>query len=1364
MSPVATKKLLFILADDQDRCYYVQNGVVKKMAPGSIPGIAPWVKHNPEGWKDITLQFATNQKYFSTLRQFTNALTFVEDGKLIVADRMLNGAGTEEVMYLIMLRQDPSMGLNGYKLEYKSRVDLSKFVGDTRKGCTVNMLQDDVFALVQANETANYPLPCNSSNPAAIKVLFDGVLMQDKLNYQVVNVPIVNNTGNFWWAVPLTFINNEGDSVGTTFNSQNYDNFSSPNTYVAYPGNSNNAVSFNEPTTVHIKGTYSFTWTTNTLPSGQFSLMFLTSLQTLPAPHRQVIFSNGTAGGNPPFNLVPGQTYTVNIDLTMNLAANEKLFLLMNIADSTARAMTIKPLSTTISIIFSSKQTPSIAYGLRPLDVLKQLVTLITQGQFTADSKFLASNNRKVFFSGSSLRSFPDALLQISFSTFFKALTSAYNLGVTVRNGVLYVEPIGSIYNNNRQLMDLGNISEAKLTVAQEYIYTSAKVGYTKQTYNKRNGRYEYNCTHTYKFPINAVLNTLDLVSPVRADCFGAEFIRTGYPNLNSTDDKGDSDLFAIMISDTVGQTEGEISTAFAITVETLIVAAPVIKTPYSNTVVYNQNPTITGKAQPVRTITVYVDGFADGTTVSDVNGNWIYQIQAPLQSLSTNSSGVHVIEATAESSPLNVSGFSNVLTITVNTSIQSSFLFTSPTNNDTLYNNLPLITGIAPSGKVITIKVDGVAITTVTANSSGLWSFQVVAPLSDAVHLLEATAAGLPAAPPVTITVNKNVATPLITSVVYGEIIYNNLPLIKGVAIPGTVVPVYLDGGGGPIVSGVAGPVGTATADANGDWSFQVVTVVDSSGFTTPYIPDGLHILSTTATPVNVLAQISGFRLMRGSNKGPVMDYDAIKLDDQYIPVGLDPTSLPATLGQFLHPETLYNIEETTPLRMLRAHDNILNGFLRQQAGETITFNGAEVNANLVTKKNGVIFNEGAGVDVNDLSAALFWNFYLNFKAKVPFTFNDIMTSINNDGYIKTSFNGTTIYCLPIGTMSMKPATDEAQNFKLLVSSKTPLLSLMQLFSNGTTINLGKNMIYLSDKNPLHFVKYNYQVPAGFHFKDIYDDWQKNRFPRWQSYRPDYAQPFQNSDTINLQAVTNGVGVAQVQMISVATGRQVNFFSFAPVAGSLVQLPNILQQVSIPLTGYSSGQYWFALFVDGAIVAISEKIWLKADWPNTMVFDYGGSEDKIDYYFSTGIQPRIRVQAEWLPWDPTSEVDNYEDEGGDYEMTRAIALKTRVLQLGSEESLLSDWMSIKMNNITLLTNCLAEGTHYTRTNNSKWEKEDFGQGVPEVMIKMEMTLAENQNGVTFATPGDSNLNNIDYTLDALAFGQNAGVIKVTAQ
>ncbi|HEY4288273.1 MAG TPA: hypothetical protein VGN00_14310 [Puia sp.] len=1354
MGPVSTKKLMFLLADDQDRTYYVDRGTVKKR---SIP---TWVKKNPSGWKDITLQFATNQKYFATLRSFSNAIKFIDDGELIIADRMLNGAGTEEIMYLIILRWDPTGGLNNYKLEYKSRLDFSQFNGDVRTGVGINTLQDDVFALVQANEDAIYSVQCNSSNPKAIPVLFDGILLQDKLNYSLLNSPIVNDTGKFWWAIPLVFVNNEGDNIDTVFNSQEFANFDNPITYCHDPANGNSALYFTNPTKVVIKGTFSFTWTTLTQPSGGFIALFMTSLDAAPDPAKVVFSNNGL--GTPAFPLVPGKEYSVTINMTINLQANEKLFFIGNIADNIARKMTITPLASIVSIMFASKNDPSIAYVLRPLDLVQDLVSQITTGKYTVQSNFLASNNRKVALSGSSLRSFPDAVIQTSFSDFFQSYTAAYNLGIAVRNGVMWIEPVEDLYRARNELLRLARISKVSLTVAKEYIYTSAKVGYVKQTYNQRNGRYEFNCTHNYKFPIYTVLNQLNLVSPYRADSFGMEFIRTGYPNLNSTDDKGDADVFVAMISDSVGQTDGEVSTAVVINVETLILAAPIIKSPFTNSTVYNQNPTIAGVAQAFKTITVFVQGVQDGTTMSDENGNWSYQIQTPLQSVSLVYNGIHTISANATDGG-NVSQFSNLISIVVNTSQQSAFLITSPTNNGTLYNNLPIITGIAPAGQAITLKLDGGALVTLVTNSSGIWKYQIITALADGAHVLIASSPGLPDAPAVSITVNKNVSSPLITSLAYGDILYNNRPLIKGVAISGTVVPIYLDGGGGIITGGVAAPLGTVVADVNGDWSFHVTTVFDSNNLETDFIPEGQHVFSTTPTPVNVLASITGYRLMRGSDKGPVMDYDAIKLDDAYIPPGVDPSALPPTLGQFLHPETLYNIEETTALRMLRAHDNVLNSFLLQQPAAQIAFNGAEINANLVTKKSGIIFNEGANVNVNELSQNLFVPFYLNFTTKVPFTFNDIMTAAQNGGYFPVEVNGLEIDLLPIGTMTMKPATDEAQAWKLLISGTTALSTLLKLFAGGTTINLGKNMIYFSDKNPIHIVRYNFTPAAGYHFADIYDDWQKNRFKSWPMAHPDYYQPVQMDDNTAIQAIANGVGAAELHIISIETGEAVDIVQLAPVGGSLVQLPNILLEADIEWATYPEGQYWIAVIVDGAIIGISEKLWVKVDWDDTLKVEFDESEDKIDYYFSTGIRSMIRVQGQMLLWVPDSEVDNYEDEEGDYEITRGIPLKVRNIQFGNDKSLLSDWMSLKMNTITLLENVRIENTHYTRNENSKWEAQDLGKGIPEVLILMEMILAENQAGVTFATPGDSDINSVTWTLDATAFGRNSGVINVTA-
>lgn len=1350
MSIVSNRKFIYYLADAQDRTYYVDAGVVKKSA------IPTRIKTTPDGWKDMTFQWATNAEYFSTIRSFTTALRFVKDGQAILADRMFNGAGTEEYLYLIILRSDPSMGLNGYKLEYKSRLDLSKFDGDIRTGIGTNLLQDDVFSLVQANESAVYSLPCNSSNPKAVRVLFDGILLQDKFNYQPIDT-VFNSTDERWHTVPLAFLNNEGDNIGIINNSTNDDSFSSPHTYITDPANENYIMKSVDPITIHIKGTIVIDVEFIGSPTlvGLFAIEFATDLAPFPPPANYILISTTTG-------LAPGRR-TIPVDMKIDLAAGEKLFMLIAVEDVVGgNPYTVHLETSNLSILFASKQVPSLAWGIRPLDALQQMVSQMTNGKFTADSNFFRANNNKLIISGSSLRNFPDAVAQFTFKDFFKSYSCEYNLGIVVRNGVLFIEPVTDIYNSSKELKRIQNASKVKITVAQDRMYNSVKVGYLKQTYNQRNGRYEFNCTHNYKLAIDSVINQLDLVSPFRADPFGAEFIRTNYPDLNSTDDKGDADIWMIDISDSVGHAEGEISTAVAFTVETLILAAPVIKSPFTNSIIYFANPTITGVSQANMLITIYVDGEIDGTTNADSNGNWSYEIQGALQSLSDTFNGVHTIAANAQTDPLNISSFSKVLTITVNTQVQSPFLITSPSNNDTLYNNLPVIQGIAPPGSVVTIKDNLAPITTVIANTSGIWYYQVVTALTEGIHLISVSSPGLTAPASVFIAVNVFVDEPLITSIQYNDIIYNNLPLIKGVAIPGTVVSVYLDGGGGAIVGGIPGPMGTAVADANGDWSFQVVNVTDSSGNVTAYIPEGLHIVSTTPTPVNVEASIAGYLLARGSNGGPVMDYDAIKLDDQFIPPGVDPSTLPPTLGMFLHPETLYNIL-SSPLRMLRAHDSILKSSLIQRLDQLVMFNGAEMNPNLVTKKNGVVFNEGANVNPKEMAPNLYLPYYLNWDAPIDETFNDTLQSIDNDGYMTVMVKDTEIYVLPIGGMTMKPATGEAQTWKTLISGKTSFSSLLDCFGNGLKIQIGKNMVRFSDLNPLHFVRYNYTPPAGYHFADIYDNWQKNRFERWPVYQPDYYQPVQQGkDKIPLQIIPNGVGEVQIQVFSITTGTLIDTIIFEPVAGSPVQPPNVLQELLIDPDDYPEGQYWCAAFTGGAIFAVSEKIWIKADWPDTFLFEYDKSTDEIDYYFSTGIKPMIRVQAQFLIWEPDSEVDAYEDEAGDWEITRGVPIQKRVLQLGNEKSLISDWMAKKMNHITLLDNWRAEGIHHTRNKNSKFDREDLGKGIPELIVKMDVVLADNEGGFDFATSTDETLPPPTFALDARAFGRNSGVINVT--
>ncbi len=1351
---ISKKKLLFFLVDSQNRSYK-WNGTkaVTTAAPSRL-------QQNPSSWKNITLKFATNQKYFSTLRTFTDPIKLIDDGANIIRDRFVNGNGTEEVMYLVMMRSRPDLGLNRYQLEYKSRIDFSKYKDDPRTGVTINLLQDDVFSLIQANENTPYSIECNSSNPAAIKVLFDGVDLQEKLNYVGLDYDFNLTTAGLNLALPIDYINNDGDSVNVINNSVQPDTFADVKNYINNTSNTNWILSFKGSTAVDvtIKGTLALNCRNNIgsiFTHGEICNIYAAkntdSYASLSA--RTPLFS-GT--------LYQGLTQ-ISLNYTITLQPNEKLFIIVVLSGySTLYGIANFNVKTTgLHFNFNTRPAATIGYALRPLDYLQQLVSKITDGKFTADSNFFRNNNKKVRLSGSSIRGFQDAKIQSSFSDFFTSYNVPYCLSLTVRDGVLWIEPRKSLYNNNNELVDLREVSALEIDVATEYIYSSIQIGYTKQIYNQRNGRYEYNCIHNYKAPINNVINQLSLLSKDRTDSFGVTFLMS-HTGKDTTDDKGDKEVFNVMVSDDMGTATGDIQTAIVFNINTFMLDAPIITIPTNGSTVYNTNPTIDGTGQPFKTISIYVDGNIDGTTTADADGNWSYTISNPLETRSQYFSGSHSVSATQTDST-STGPFSIMSTFIVDTSFTNSLIITAPTNNDSLYNNLPLIKGYGKPGDTITVKVDGTTIGTVVPDNSGYWKLQTTAALSGSTsgtaHTISAVSL-LTSATNTILTSVVSVSIALLTSLVQNQTIYSGTPLLKGVAPANSTVNIYIDGG---IVSGATVlPDASVTADAKGDWSWLFNLDYDLSTRPSPThtgsvvpLSDGAHVISTTPDDAEVQFKVSGYKLMRGNNGSGVNDFDSIVLDDYFVPAGVDPTSLPDTLGRFLHPESLFNIIDTTPLRCLRNWDSFINSGLFKRAGQSIKFNGAEMNSNLSTSKNGIVINENADIPIDEMAAPFFIPLWLNFTTKVPETFNDIMTGINNVGYISLSYKGFKIYALPIGTMQMKPAIDGAQQWKLLCSFKTQLSTLLQLNKAGLTINLDKNMIYYSDLNPLHLVQYDFTPPSKYNNVDLYSGWFRDRFLNFAE-NPDYYQKWQKTDPLVFKIITNGTSTVTFKMYDCASQELVNTYTFNAIA-SPVSLPNILQQVIVDMSAIPEGKYVFVLYSGTNPIAIAERIFLKEKWPDTYLLEYSNSKDKVDYYFSVGSTPSIRVGAFWMSWEPFSETENYEDEMGDYEILRGIPLKKRTLHT----EFIPDWMAIKLNQILLLDNCKIENEHIARTNDSKLEKSEDIQGYPMSNYKIDLVLSENSTGKTFLTPDDAGIHTTLLVLDAAAFGQSEGTIDV---
>ncbi|MHB8876819.1 MAG: Ig-like domain-containing protein [Myxococcaceae bacterium] len=231
--------------------------------------------------------------------------------------------------------------------------------------------------------------------------------------------------------------------------------------------------------------------------------------------------------------------------------------------------------------------------------------------------------------------------------------------------------------------------------------------------------------------------------------------------------------------------------------------------------------PTVTGTGEPGSTVTVRVDGSSIGTTVILGDGTWALAVPSSL------TAGAHTAAATAVDAAGNTSLPSNTNTFTVDTG-PGAPVVTGPADNSFISTASPALSGTAPAGSEVTVRVDGIVACLATADSAGAFSCSPAAPLADGPHTVDATvpdgAGGTLPSNTNTFTVDTALpAAPVVLIPVNGSTTTDTTPVISGTAEPFSTVAVIIDGA----------QVGTTFADATGSWALTVPSALSLGAHT---------------------------------------------------------------------------------------------------------------------------------------------------------------------------------------------------------------------------------------------------------------------------------------------------------------------------------------------------------------------------------------------------------------------------------------------------------------------------------------------------------------------------------------------------
>ncbi|WP_315823000.1 hypothetical protein [Paraflavitalea speifideaquila] len=460
-------------------------------------------------------------------------------------------------------------------------------------------------------------------------------------------------------------------------------------------------------------------------------------------------------------------------------------------------------------------------------------------------------------------------------------------------------------------------------------------------------------------------------------------------------------------------------------------------------------------------------------------------------------------------------------------------------------------------------------------------------------------------------------------------------------------------------------------------------------------------------------------------------------------------------------NPETAFNIEDLTQKRMLQRHYSWLNGVNYNLAPDSITFQTLDRNQELVTILNGLATIENASLPVSTLGNPMFYPFLFSFKTKVPLNFAAIMNGAAN-GHIQFTYNGVDLYGFPLD-VSQQPALNESQVWKLLCSPLTDLSDLVNLDIDGLNyLDMPGLSAFISHACPVHFVKLNFQNPSKYHTATMDQDWFKNRITKWAANN-DYFNPWQNDDTIRLQCLTNGLGPVTVDMLN-CKAEIVGSYELDVKASNAVKSPYILYEGNIPLLDIPEDVYYLLLKAGTgtAIVNyISEPLWIRESWPETILFEYSNKVNKQAMIFDTGYNPSLRVEGRIGRYEPGSHFATYENQPADIEMMDGIAFDTYNLEIGYHNGGVPDYKIRKIARIMLLSDTYIDGTAYTRNGDSKFDRTNF-PGQPREYWSLGIRPRDNRDGITVSTEGtiDTNIS-IVYNIQGTAYGDNSGVSNV---
>ena len=515
--------------------------------------ISTTLSSSPDGWDTLKglLERSTDKR--GALNNTVVSLQFVKEGAEIIRDAYYSKGISATVTVEVQKRDWKT---NTYSTKYTGEIDMAE-ITDNENGVSCQLIPTGLMRIWKENGTTEYELPTDTN-----RILkYDGVILTGDyvtFNKNIRSETVSSYPGTYEVTVPFdlsTFgdltngamipvtVDITDDAMITAVRRLKLTVNDLELNIATQDANSSNNATITHQIILRITGLADVvltTWTVNVLGGGV------------------IVNSSGTVD--------------ISLERILNAGDEFKLIFKTTSTQTTGNYLYYSFTDSIFDSVFDSTLGTTNIECLTVKDVFQELVSRVTDGQYTAVSDWIDANYGRaindepatmlLFASGNGIRGLSGDTIKLSLEKFFKILNKLRCVGMDNRddNGdpCIRIEGIDYFFNTDSTITitDIEQISIRK----HDGFFNLIKTGYPAQDYDEVNGKDEFQGTLIFESPVKKIISDYDIVcNEARADMYGWEFTRLSGASADPTQDKPeDNEVFIILAQCTTGTATNE--------------------------------------------------------------------------------------------------------------------------------------------------------------------------------------------------------------------------------------------------------------------------------------------------------------------------------------------------------------------------------------------------------------------------------------------------------------------------------------------------------------------------------------------------------------------------------------------------------------------------------------------------------------------------------------------------------------------------------------------------------------------------------------------------------------------------------------